>query len=464
MSIYTVLIGLALAAQVAEGDRYPDSDGSWLPSAIQQGSGATNAAAGQQTDSSPPGEVAPPPAVAPDGRADEVYSSTAGQSSSDQAIAPLDAGGGQSFLPGGTGTLSSGSAAPPIEVPQPPTSLYQSAATAGLAPRNAEQAGDETGQMPAEMLRAMLAAPPGSRLSGEPVSLDEVAAGAASRAEQTDRVEAYWDLCASVAEYYLCLREHEDVGRLRPSAPRPSAVIEEMEAKLSARIVTAERAALVAQHRLAGMIGRGADRLPLPTDRPHCGSYHTRYDQVFAGRWSPEAGELSELLPLRYAELQEACAAVTRSEAWLGDPAASTIGMAGDATLAQSWELLALRRRAFLRVVRDYNHRIARYVELAAPGPVDSERLIGMLIKRDVPAMATRPSTAAPLDRRSSSEAGAPRTFAEGAGEWVPTVAPSSDAASDGQEVPRRDGSVTPASAEAAPVVPGERSLLVPPR
>jgi hypothetical protein len=279
------------------------------------------------------------------------------------------------------------------------------------------------------------------------------------------RVEAYWDVCVSVAEYYDCLRQLDEFRRLRQAAPRLNSVPDEIGATLSARRDAAERTALAAQHRLASMIGREAERLPLPMEAPHCGSYHTRYEQVFAGRPSPEADKLSRLIPMLHMQLQETCADVMRSEAWLSSLAAATKPaadgltgeLAGDAAFLPSWELHSLRRRAFLHYVRDYNRRIARYVELAAPGPIDSEQLIGMLVKRDVPAMATRPSGSPPRERQSSSDTRPPQTYARGAGEWVPAGWSESASAQGG-------GPVTPASGQGAPLSPNERSLLVPRR
>ena len=64
---------------------------------------------------------------------------------------------------------------------------------------------------PSAMMRAMLVAPNGSQLSGQPVKLVDLMANARSRAEQSQRIEAYWDLCSSVADYYLGLRELQEV-------------------------------------------------------------------------------------------------------------------------------------------------------------------------------------------------------------------------------------------------------------
>ena len=116
------------------------------------------------------------------------------------------------------------------------------------------------------------------------------------------------------------------------------------------------------------------------------------YDQIFAGRPAAEAQELSALLPLRYAELKDAAAAVTRAEDWLTSVENVRRADSDGTGSIRALELLALRRRAFVQIARDYNRRIARYVELATPGEIGPDRLIGMLIKRAGASTATRPS------------------------------------------------------------------------
>jgi hypothetical protein len=305
------------------------------------------------------------------------------------------------------------------------------------------------------MMRAMLIAPPGSRLSGRPVRLVEVLAGAPTREEQSQRIDAYWDLCSSVADYYLGVREQDELQRLRSSVTNVGPVWQQAEAELGVRIGTSQRAAVASQYRLASLMGGAAtsSSLPLPVDLPHCGDYYARYDQVFAGRQSPEAQQLSELLPMRYEELSDAARAVTRAEEFLGAIASQRSGGDGTGTL-RALELLALRRRAFVQIARDYNRRIARYAELASPGQIDADRLIGMLIMReDAVDTATRPATLVPPpSRQSQAPADEPaETFAEG---WESI---KSAAAAE------RDEAVKPASAEAKASQPRrEHSLLVP--
>jgi hypothetical protein len=321
--------------------------------------------------------------------------------------------------------------------------------------RSAAQPNQAPALKPSAMMRAMLTPPSDSRLAGEPITLVEVVAGATSRAEQTHRVEAYWDLCSSVADYYLGLREQEEMRRLRSLVPSLGPAGQQAEKELAVRVGTSQLGALACQYRLASSIGP-ARGLPLPADIPHCGSYNSHYAEIFVGRQSMEAQELNSLLPLRYAELKDAATAVTRAEEWLNMVAAARSDNSDPTGTLRALELLALRRRAFVQIARDYNRRIARYSELATPGQIDADRLIGMLIKRDAPSTATRPFTqAAPLNRQSQNRTNVPpNTFVEG---WTPMSGTR-------QVGTTRDESVQPASADVPPGPIQERSLLVPNR
>jgi hypothetical protein len=298
----------------------------------------------------------------------------------------------------------------------------------------------------------MLTAPRESQLAGRPTSLSDVVSSAASRGEQTQRVEAYWDLCSSLADYYLGVREQDELRRLRSLVPSLGPAGEQAEKELAVRVGTSQRAAFASQYRLASLTNEPAGS-PLPADIPHCGSYHPRYDQVFAGRHSPEAQELAQLLPLRYAELKDAATAVTRAEEWLNTVAVASSQNSDPTATLRALELLALRRRAFVQIARDYNRRIARYSELATPGQIDADRLIGMLIQRDAASTATRPgSPASPMNRQSRNLAQPPSTYADG--NWAPAGGSSSGA--------RRDDAVEQASGESEAGPREERSLLVP--
>jgi hypothetical protein len=135
-------------------------------------------------------------------------------------------------------------------------------------------------------------------------------------------------------------------------------------------------------------------------------------------------------------------------------------------------KVLALQRRAFVQIAKDYNRRIARYSELASPGHLETARLVKILIHRPgststatrPASTATRPTapTSAPGRNggpQSRSEPFTPSTFADDA-EWSPRSEQSETDA-------MRDEFVVPTSTSGGPPYSGEgeaRSVLVPPR
>jgi hypothetical protein len=303
-------------------------------------------------------------------------------------------------------------------------------------------------------MREMLTPPPGSRLIGRPVSLAEAVATAGSRAEQTQRVEAYWDLCSSVADYYLGLREQEELRELVAGSPQISPTLQQAAQDIVVRIGTSQRAAVASQYRLASLIGSGPGGLPLPRDIPHCGDLQSYYQQIFAGRPSAEAQELSALLPLRYAELKNAAESVKRAEDFALSVARATNSNSERAGMANALALLALHRRAFVQIARDYNRRIARYSELASPGEVDSARLVRMLIVTSAQSTATRTSAPQALPSRQSSnlETSPQNTLAD---DWEA----AGDTTTDVSTI--RDSNVARASAETEQEEPREERTLL---
>jgi hypothetical protein len=304
------------------------------------------------------------------------------------------------------------------------------------------------------MMKKMLSPPTGSQLTGYPTTLLNVVTGARTRHEQAHRIDAYWDLCSSVADYYLGVLEHGELQQLQALLPGAGAAFQQAQTEFEVRLATSRLAAVASQRRLASMVGASGTSLPLPADPPHCGSYQTRYQQIFAQRPSVEAQELAALLSSRYSELKDAATAVSRAKAWTNEVAQRD--SEGIETL-RALELLALRRRAFVQIARDYNRRIARYTELSTPGDLSAERLVGMLIKVTVPPTATRPDPPTETSgRQSRTTTPPPSTFAGDEG-W--------ESASDiiGREAVQ-DEAVMPASAEEAKGPRQERSLLVTPR
>ncbi|MGI9456901.1 MAG: hypothetical protein ACR2NU_10085 [Aeoliella sp.] len=338
---------------------------------------------------------------------------------------------------------------------QPPATMREPSRGYGRAvtppPTMRAQAVDST--YAEQLMKATLTAKTGSQLAGSPIRLADVVQTARSRQDQSQRINAYWDLCSSVADYYLSLHEQAEIERLAARSPQLTTPLRAAILKLKTRRDTSLTAARATQYRLGALMQSDPGSLPLPNDMPHCGTYRTRYSETFSGRSSREAAELDELLPLRHAELVDAALAVKASEEWFGQ----IVSRAGDAQAAEgvvrALELLALNRRAFVQISRDYNRRITRYTELARPGQVGSQRLVAMLIKTNQRrATATRDSRSGLLPGRSSQSI-PPETFREDWRNPPKDVAPRLD-----QEVIPAGNEVTESFVEK--VTPGETSVL----
>lgn len=232
-----------------------------------------------------------------------------------------------------------------------------------------------------------------SQLRGTPVSLASVVSSADSREDQAHRVDAYWALTSAVADYYLSLGEVGEMTRLKQQLATYSTALGEAETHLNTRVDTSLKAAKAAQYRLSHLLGGGL--MPLPSDIPFTGPYATRFESVFAGGAPEEARLIAELLPLRLAELQDAADAVLRSQGWIDRVGNDQVARSDGTGVIRALELLALNRRAFVQIARDYNLQINRYTQLAAPERIDTGRLVAMLI-RTTPTMGV-PSADDPL-------------------------------------------------------------------
>ncbi len=269
-------------------------------------------------------------------------------------------------------------------------------------------------------MRWLMTPPLRGPLVGTPLSLAAAVSGSRSRAEQTARVEAYWDLSVAVTDYYLTTREATELETLRQSVSRPSFVWDEARLALTSRTQVARRKAEAAQYRLQSLLCRSAGiGLPLPSDPPHSGAYKTRYEENFAGRQSAEAGQLNDLLPQMYQDLRTQAAAMTADQQWLQTVDRQRDPRSDGTVLLKTYELLSLRRQSFINSVSHYNTLIARYTELSTPGEVGAGRLVAMLIgappigntlRSD--SEVTRTSAQEPIDTQNNLRT-IPKTFAE---------------------------------------------------
>lgn len=463
MLAYALIVGIVFAGQLRPSDeRYPPNAGTQTPPAT----GASTDSKGAGAGTSDPSGLLPLSGGASADNSGDIKlggvmgsGSTAGGAVNSAAGAPANPAAPPSGSGSATGStnpfnMSQGAGGTP---PRPFSAAGSAAPLNGQSvpaqyqERPNPYASGSSVMKPSSMMRAMLVPPTGTLLSGQPVKLVDIVSSARSRAEQTQRVEAYWDLCSSVTDYYLGLRE---LGELQRFGQSGGPMWQQVSAEMNTRNATALRAARASQMRLASMMGRGSDLMPLPEDAPHCASYNSHYSEIFPQGGPAEAKELDALLPLRYKELQIAAESVQKSEQ-LVDSFANGRGNFADGLNAL--ELLALNRRAFVQIARDYNRRIARYSELASPGEVGAVRLTSMLIKTDVPATATKPSLQAPPpNTRSSTDAAPPKTFAEGASTSAGPIANTS----------MRDEKVKSASGEESSKSDAkkEHSLLIAPK
>jgi len=149
---------------------------------------------------------------------------------------------------------------------------------------------------------------------------------------------------------------------------------------------------------------------PLPLDLPHVGGYDTRYDVYFGQDSNAEASELNSVIPARHAELLVAAQRVTTAEDWLTSVAAGPATAESAEAMVRAMELLALSRRAFVQLAKDYNRRIGHYTALSRPGELPTTRLVAMLILTN--STASR-SPIAPRQLGPRSEIDSPTTSAE---------------------------------------------------
>lgn len=315
--------------------------------------------------------------------------STTGQSTAGQSTASQSTAGQSTGSPSNTFSQSS---PPATKQPQQPAAQQPTGNASVLVSRVAGESDPLAASRERkthEMLQKMLAPRPGSQLSGTPMSLASVVSSAESRDEQARRVEAYWALTSAAADYYLGLDEMVEMSRLRQQLPTYSNALGEAESGLKTRLDTSLKAARAAQYRLSNLMGGGV--APLPSDIPFTGPYATRMASVFPQGPPAEAALISELLPSRLAELQNAAADLAGSENWVDTVRGDQQNGSDGRGVVQALKLNALSRRAFVQIARDYNLQINRFSQLATPDRIDTGRLVAMLIR-------TTPTGAASAD------------------------------------------------------------------
>ena len=334
---------------------------------------------------------------------------------------------------------------------------------------------------PPEMVAAAIMLPPGSTLSGQPLTLVSVLSSTPDRRQQLEMTRVYWSLAQSVAEYHYCFDHAQELAKLKPSGSE-TASLRLAQASAAAMLRQTELEATRAQYELAKAMRLPVGAaLPLPADRPHVGPYRTSFQELFAGRTAPEPAALMDrTLPIRRQAVDEQAAAVQAAED-VQAAVAETHSAGGDltATIASS-ETLLEQRRAFIRAVCDYNRSIAEY-GLAVASPMASPQalvaiLIGPAQQGTAPAIATdvqgsvRPASAsvpatsdANTWRATEPTTAPPRGGLQPLGQNTPTLAPPQDTLQPGrynEPTPAPPGDVVqpPRGQQPAAPPPNERA------
>lgn len=289
----------------------------------------------------------------------------------------------------------------------------------------------------AEMLDAWLTLPDDLPVKGRPTPLVELIAPLGDRGRQVQVAHSYWRTAAALLELRM---SHDQVARLQQlQAPLQSqaqargraAEALDGQVRLSAaraQRVDAELALVAAQHTLAEQAGLNSDgALPLPSDRPHAGSYRTLLAQIYSSTPAPPQARLFDRqAPLRHEAIRQQAAAVQSAH----DATAAMIeALHGGYTTPQSlWatlDELERAQRAFLASVRDYNQEIATYALNVPRGAVSPQELVGMLI-RPLRGPVTTVDGATPLVVRPNTlirdDAVAPATFEQPLSPTSPNV------------------------------------------
>ncbi|MCL6502527.1 MAG: hypothetical protein K6T86_07565 [Pirellulales bacterium] len=244
--------------------------------------------------------------------------------------------------------------------------------------------------------------PQQSPIEGQPLQLLQLATRTASRAQQQQAIEAYWQLAAAVARYTFRWDDYAQLEQLLPPAVELDrhtrrGVDPALESQLSAaqaRLREAEAAVLAAQYHLIEAAGLPPRPLPLPADIPHVGPYNTKFQTLFAARPAPaQVRMLDRVLPLRRRAIEVRAAAVQAALDAVDAAFESPDGSADLLVVLRTLDDLARQRQAFVDSVLAYNREIAAYALAVAPPQTSPQQLVGMLIK--LPGQGRRPASVA---------------------------------------------------------------------
>jgi hypothetical protein len=338
-----------------------------------------------------------------------------------------------------------------------------------------------------QMIRSLTQPSGSDQLAGVRMTLAEVVGtnlmeGPSWRAEQTGRVEAYWDLFAATALFHLANRHELELQTLRKGIRNPGLLWKQAEIQAQQSTKLAWQRAMAAQYQLRQLLGPPDSDLlnggpiitgplnegPLPrcAELPHCGRYNSRYNTLFEERPSPVAKKLDELLDSEYVDLVAQSKAISMSTERLHHLSISRKPESDGTEILSAYQLLVLQRVHFVEAVRQYNRCIVRYVHLAAPAPLDTNRLVAMLIYQP-PSKREAEQAEKPVSDNVQNPAGGPsggpmKTFAEPSStDGASTDGASTDGTSTNETSTNGRGAWTQPRKDDTPT--GEHSILVAP-
>ncbi|MEO2047478.1 MAG: hypothetical protein ABGX16_13010 [Pirellulales bacterium] len=283
-------------------------------------------------------------------------------------------------------------------LPAEPPQLSTSPPAAGTLEEEAvEEEAPIPQRSPGQLLRSIFTTSHKNRIPGQPRSLadilgdaggpGEVGTNTLSRHEQTDRIQAYWDLSAAIAQDGLVQLERIELQALHAGIQTPGVGWQQVFAENQDHAHMTRRAALVAQYKLQQLTSDirpqmtiADEGLPVPADHPHCGVYDTRYDQIFQNRPSEFAWQLHGLLGNQHQQLVRLAEAVESATSRCQQVSRQRPVQSNGSELLRAHENLRLQRRQFMAAVHTYNRTIADYTQLALPKSINAQQLVAMLI------------------------------------------------------------------------------------
>lgn len=288
---------------------------------------------------------------------------------------------------------------PDVHVSQPHETTTSPAATSPMAaPAKAPTKPDSVvpveGRSPRShapaVLGNLLTLPDELKPVGRWTPLAEVLASAADPQQQLEATRAYWKLASAVALYRIAADEYQALEAIRAevSARRQSpdelVEVQVRRGQAAAQLEQAAGKLLEAQYELAQRmrVPAGAP-LPLPGDKPHVGTYNTRFEQIYASGVAPPAARFaSRTLELRQAQIDRRAAAVQAAGDVLeAEQEAYSRGAVPFSSLSMALERWGRQRRTFLADVVQYNSQIADYALSVPHGGLAVDTLAAMLIK-----------------------------------------------------------------------------------